>query len=139
MEHEPWPIPTRGATYSASPSWSTVYFFSSLFRGIFETQGVRVPRAANSVTAFSPGDWSVEIRRGNGVDVIGRELAAVQVLMKNQTRKRETKRFQRASEKRGGEESRRKQREREREKEKNETFNDTCVRDTLAIMVNKVR
>lgn len=93
-------------------------FFSSLLRGIFETQGVRVPRAANSVTAFSPGDWSVEIRRGNGVDVIGRELAAVQVLMKNQTRKRETKRFQRASEKRGGEESRRKQKEREREKER---------------------
>lgn len=136
MEHEPWPIPTRGATYSASPSWSTVYFFSSLFRGIFETQEVRVPRAANSVTAFSPGDWSVEIRRGNGVDVIGRELAAVQVLMKNQTRKRETKRFQRASEKRGGEETKA---EREREKEKSETFNDTCVGDMLAIMVNKVR
>ena len=34
---------------------------------------------------------------GNGVDVIGRELAA-RILMKSQTRKRETKRFQRESE-----------------------------------------
>ena len=97
---------------------------------LVHTQKARVPRVANSaplVFFFAAAIRVSKFDGGNGVDVIGRELAAP-ILMKSQTRKRETKRFQRESEqkKKGGWTRRMdetSEREREREKEVERTRN----------------